>query len=714
MDVVLDAPAENRRELLLVRCANKPALYDTAMAWLDACEKDGGLLSERPIDFDYTASVSAGTHVGSWRLLGEIGRGGMGAVYLAERVDVELPLKAALKFMHRAISFDAIGVRRFRDERRILAVLEHPAIARLLDGGVDDGLPWFAMEYVQGAPIDQWCDTHALSIEARIVLFSRVCEAVQHAHARLIVHRDLKPANILVSDAGNPKLLDFGIAKLLADASSDTNPALTRPGSQPMTAAYAAPEQLRGDPPSTSSDVYSLGVLLHQLLSGRLPRGSARLSSTVTLPADQNGGIEGATDVAAARGTTLVKLRRQLRGDLDTIVARALHPDAQRRYPTAIALAEDLQRYLAGLPVFARPDTATYRLRKLVTRHPFGTSLVIVGAALVVAFMTVTTLQSRRLRAQAIALREQAVKLTSERDKATEVTQFLTDVISSADPYQKTGHVPTLHEVLDRGAQLAETSLRDRPEVRAHLLSSIAPAYFGLGDWDRAGSIAEEAVNIRRATLPPNSGELGASLLYLAGVRMNQGRAPEAERHVREAIGIFDGLNTITHAERVSAVSTLGVVLQRQGKLADAEQVIRRLLVDERQRQPMDTARVAQLSRNLAHVLRDSHAYSEALPLYQTAYDLHVALYGREHPEAANSAVNLGNVHAKLGNATAAESLLRGGVATKRRLLGIEHPDVAADQITLANALQQFGKPVEADVLRREAEAARARGLKRE
>ncbi|MEO7998207.1 MAG: protein kinase, partial [Gemmatimonadaceae bacterium] len=189
MDDVLDAPAENRRELLVVRCANDPAMYDVAMAWLDACERDNGLLNERPNFVDTTGSLSAGTRVGSWQLLSEIGRGGMGAVYLAERVDQELPMKAALKFMHRAIAFDAVGVRRFRDERRILAALEHPAIARLLDGGVDDGLPWFAMEHVQGVSIDQWADAHTLPIEGRIALFCRVCEAVQHAHTRLIVHR---------------------------------------------------------------------------------------------------------------------------------------------------------------------------------------------------------------------------------------------------------------------------------------------------------------------------------------------------------------------------------------------------------------------------------------------------------------------------------------------------------------------------------------------
>ncbi|MGV3707962.1 MAG: protein kinase domain-containing protein [Gemmatimonas sp.] len=716
MDDVLDAPAENRRELLLVRCAHNPGMYETALAWLDACEADAGLLNERPIDFDFSAGLSAGARVGNWRLLGEIGRGGMGAVYLAERVDAELPMKAALKFMHRAISFDAIGVRRFRDERRILAALEHPAIARLLDGGVDDGLPWFAMEYVQGATIDQWCDRRRLSIEERVMLFCKVCEAVQHAHARLIVHRDLKPANVLVSEDGNPKLLDFGIAKLLADAGSNTvTSAMTHPGSQPMTAAYAAPEQVRGDAPSTATDVYSLGVMLHMLLAGRLPRPNMRMSQTPTLVADHTRTDPALVDsIAEARGTTLVRLQRQLQGDLDTIVARATHADPQRRYATASALAEDLQRHVDGRPVLARPDTAAYRFRKLIARHPFGATLAIAGAALVATFVAVTVMQSSRLRIQAAELRDQALKLTAERDKANEVTQFLTDVISSANPYQQSGHVPTLHEVLDRGATLAETSLRDRPEVRAHLMSSMAPAYFGLGDWNRAGDLAEEAVNIRRRILDANDPEIAAALIYLTSVRMNQGRMVEAERHIRESIAIYNTLPNVDHDDLVSAVSTLGVVLQRQGKLEDAGEVLRSLLTQERARTPLDSARVAQLSRNLGHVMRDRRAYAEAVPLYQAAYDMHVGLFGTEHPESANSAVNLGNAYAKVGDAVTAESLLRAGVRVKRKTLGLQHPDVIADQLTLASALDAFGKKGEARELRVEAEAERARLSRKE
>jgi serine/threonine-protein kinase len=722
VDEALDAPAAEREALIAARCGDEAALREAALTWLRACDEDDaadptpgaaavwaalhGATHDGPADDalegpdDAPHAVQPAGHlVGAWRILRPLGRGGMGAVYLAERADVELPQRAALKFMHGAVALDAVGVRRFRDERRILAALDHPAIARLLDGGVAGGLPWFAMEFVDGAPVDAWCDARALPVEARLRLFGRVCDAVQHAHARLVVHRDLKPANILVGPDGEPKLLDFGIAKLLdSEASSDA--ALTRPEAQPLTPAYAAPEQRRGAPPSTVMDVHALGVLLHVLLVGTLPTagGTATASGRPSLAA-RRGADAGPR--AGARGTTPARLARRLRGDLDVIVARAMHADPTRRYPSADALAADVRRHLDARPVLARADGMAYRLRKLVARHPAGSATATAAALLVMGFATVAVQQAIRLRAQAAVL-------VAERDKANEVTAFLTGILVSADPYQDGGRVPTLREVLDRGAARAASTLHDRPLVRAHLLSAMAPAYFGLGDRERAGALADEAVALRRRALPPDHPELAASLIYLANVRLNQARAPEAVAHAREALAIRRRLPPSEDTDTLRALGVLGAALQRAGRLPEAESVLRALLAAERGRTPVVPRQVVQVARNLAHVLRDGGRAREAIPLYTEAYAGHRAVFGDEHPESANSAVNLGRAHLLAGDAATAEPLLRHGVTVKRRLLGMGHLDVRDDARTHAQALDALGRRAEAAALRREIAGAEA------
>jgi tetratricopeptide (TPR) repeat protein len=406
--------------------------------------------------------------------------------------------------------------------------------------------------------------------------------------------------------------------------------------------------------------------------------------------------------VAAARASTPARLARRLRGDLDVIVARATHADPARRYASADALAADVHRHLHARPVLARPDGLAYRVRKLVARHPAGSAVGVAGTLLVVGFAVVAAVQASRLRAQAVVL-------TMERDKGAEVTAFLAGILSSADPYQDGGRVPTLREVLDRGAARADVALRDRPAVRAHLLSAMAPAYFGLGDWERAGDLAAEAVVLRRRTSGVSEAELAASLVYLANVRLNQGRADEAIAQSREALAIRRRLPPSPDTDTLRVLSTLGAALQEAGRLPEAEGVLRTLLAAERGRRPVVPRDMAQVARNLAHVLRDQRRPREAVALYAEAYARHREAFGDGHPETANSAVNLGYAHVLAGDAARGEALLRAGVETKRRLLGLAHHDVRDDARALARVLEARGQVREADALRREVAAAAAR-----
>ncbi|MBZ0102387.1 MAG: serine/threonine protein kinase [Thermoanaerobaculia bacterium] len=383
-----DRPAAERRDLVLA-AAESEAIRDEVLSLLDALER----AEARPDRLDPRRAAAllgadpppetlTGRRIGPYRLLSVLGRGGMGVVYLAERADGAWQQRVALKLLPPALATGALA-ERFLLERRILARLGHPGIARLLDGGLtDEGDPYFVLEYVEGEPLTVGCDRRRLALEERLRLFRRVCEAVQYAHGRLVVHRDLKPSNILVTPAGEVKLLDFGIARLLDAEGGAEATVLTRLGLQPYTPGYAAPEQLRGEAVTVATDVYALGVLLHELLVGRRPRPAAALPAPLTRPsaaARRSGGAspEG-TDgfdpeaAAQARGTTPERLARRLAGDLDTIVLQALREEPERRYESAQALADDVRRHLEGHPIAARPAGALYVAGRFLRRHRFG------------------------------------------------------------------------------------------------------------------------------------------------------------------------------------------------------------------------------------------------------------------------------------------------------------------------------------------------------
>lgn len=468
------------------------AADESAEGYFDRLASDAGVTHGEE---DSEPTDLAGRGVGRYRLLEPLGRGGMGVVYLAERADGAFEQQVAVKLLAMGLAGPE-GHRRFVAERQFLAGLEHPAIARLLDGGVtEDGTPYFVMERVVGERIDAWCDARQLGIHERIELICRACEAVEYAHRRLIVHRDLKPANVLVTDDGDPKLLDFGVAKLLSDA----DPELTRSrGATPLTPAWAAPEQVEGAPVTTATDTHALGALAYLLLTGVPPldiedrtRGAIlrRLQTEppapsrrlVSLPEAEQSGI------AEARHTSAGELRRRLTGDLDAILLRALAPEPERRYGSAGELAADLRRHLEGLPVHARPSSLGYRMSSFVARHRVGVAAATIAVAALLAGLGTTLWQAN----VAATERDQA---RAESKRAEQVTEFLRDLFRASGPDQAQGREVTARELLDQGAHQVRFGFEGAPELKAEMKVLLGSLYRELGALDAARPLLEEGL----------------------------------------------------------------------------------------------------------------------------------------------------------------------------------------------------------------------------
>jgi serine/threonine-protein kinase len=517
-DAALDLAPADRNAFVERECGDDVVVRNEVVALLTAHERDFGVL-EAASPGTLVASLlevyRPGSRIGPYRLTREIGRGGMGVVYLAERDDGQFRRTVAIKVMRAGMDPDEVR-RRLEAERQILAALDHPNIARLYDGGVaPDGRPYLVMEYVEGQPIDEYCDSHRLSVEERLALFCTVAHAVHYAHRRLVVHRDLKPSNILVTADGHPKLLDFGIAKILEESPLEVTAPLTRTGLRLLTPEYASPEQIRGGPVTTANDVYALGVVLYELLTGRRPFDvsdlspaeaervillqDARKPSTLTSRRDtasrNTAGDTAAPDpahTATLRRSTPVRLARRLSGDLDNLVLMALRKEPERRYASAQQFADDIQRHLVGRPVTARGHSPTYRARKFVDRHRWG---VLAGAAIIVllaAGIISTLVQARAAAEQARIALEERIRAEQEARRAARVQSIVVDLFRLSDPNEALGDTITAREMLDRGAERVLREFGDQPDVQAALLSEVARVYANLGLADRAETLVRQ------------------------------------------------------------------------------------------------------------------------------------------------------------------------------------------------------------------------------
>ena len=686
-DEVVEAPAGTREELLIRLCADDAELRGEIDKLL-AADKQATHF-ERSADSVRSDTASAwveaeentpATQVGPWRLLRELGRGGMGVVWLAERADGAFEQRAALKLIKRGMDSDAVQMR-FLRERQILARLEHPHIAHLLDGGISaDGRPYFAMEYVDGKPLPEYCAAVHAPLATRIDLFLQVCAAVQFAHGQLVVHRDIKPSNILVTASGGTKLLDFGIAKLLDESGSGLT-ATVDGLHRPFTPAYAAPEQFRGEPVSTATDIYALGVVLYELLTGKRPlqlgdtAGAEEIlrAQDTTDPAAPSHAVDAQSPVQA----------RLLRGDLDTIVLKALQREPERRYATVAALADDLRNFLAGRAIAARRYSAGYRLRKFVGRHRLG-----VAATTAALLLLVATLCQAVWQAQAKA-RE---ALTSE-----QVTQFLIGLFGGADPTHSRGATLTAQDLLDQGTERLRANASIDSAVRARLLQTVAITYTDLGLYDRALPLAQQALDLRRAQSDPL--DLAASELQVGRILRLKSDYAGAEPLLRDALRIRDAQLSSDDPAISESADELGQILRARGQFAAADAQFRAARDAAERHFGKGAIETARYLDDYAANLDDMGKRTQALALYRQTLAMRERNLGPDAADVASSLLNLGTHLDESGNYDEALPLLERALAIRRKIFGLHHPLVAYAEIDVAGVYADANRLDAADKL---------------
>ena len=648
----------------------------------------------------------AGMVLGAYRLISRLGQGGTGSVWLAERCDGRFEGQAAVKLLNISLVGRA-GEERFRREGNILARLRHPRIAHLIDAGVSAaGQPYLVLEHVNGQSIDDYCDDRALPIQDRLRLFLAVLDAVAHAHANLIVHRDIKPANVLVSTDGEVKLLDFGIAKLMVGesgwGSTPTGDPLTREGGAVLTPQYAAPEQLSGGAVTTASDVYALGVLLYLLLTGRHPVGTADGSPATLIkaiveeepprPSDAVISSSAHADVAARhakqRGTTATKLNRALRGDLDTIVGKALKKNAAERYPSVTAMADDLRRVLRREPISARPDTLGYRAARFVQRHSAGVAAFAAGLLVLAGLVAVytTRLATERDRAQ----REAA--------KAVKVSEMLMGLLTSADPYapRDPSGEPTVRALLDAGARQVQTDLVTEPDIQAQLLATMGRTYRRLGLYDKAQQLLERALVSGQRAFGSEHVRVAETLQFLGVVLADKGDYAGAARRLEQALGMQRRLLGGAHADIAVTLSELGRVYQDEGLNARAEPLHREALEMRRRLLGEGDRETAVSLNDLGSVLRLNGDLAGAETLVRQSLAINRKTRGDDHPNTATTLHDLALIVASRGDYPSAESMLRQALVTQRKALGSKHAVIAATYNSLSRVLLEQGRYEEA------------------
>jgi len=705
LDEILQLGEDDRQKRLDAISVEQPNLFSDLSALVAASDHPPAILDD-PLAFggpsedkeeDLGEDEHVGRRCGAYRLLRRIGKGGMATVYVADRVDDAFDQRVAVKLMRSGADSEAIR-QRLRAEQQFQAAMNHPNIARLIDGGItDDQIPFIVMEYIDGMPLIDFCDHHQLDVDQRLKYFSTICEAVEHAHGNLIVHRDLKPSNILVSVDGTVKLLDFGVAKLIERTAGDDRDkgTLTDLYGTPMTPEYAAPEQIAGMPVTTAGDVYSLGVVLYELLTGLRPRtltsleahhiAASCLDAEPERPSlrvrrehevNREDPAPPSSDLAARRGTSPARLSHRLGGDLDNIILKALRREPERRYSSVAQLREDVERHLSSMPVLARPDSWTYLSGRFIRRHTLALALAVAALTSLIAGLGLAVWGQQEARHEA---------RTADR-----ISRFLVELFRAPDPTYGSDGPLTAVDLLDEGARRIQVELDGEPELRATMMLVIGDSFAAVGAFDRAAVLVESGLELRTGLFAPDDEEVLEATLQLAILYRDMGRLDEAGELFEHSMSTALK-QRMTGELRPSILNDYGILLREQGRPAEAEVMYRRALAIRRREGSMSTQEGARTLNNLAMAVREGGRLDEAETLLSEVLAIQRMVLVKPHVDIATTLNNLAAVVRRQGELQKAEELYREALEQRRRIHGDTHPDVAQSLNNLATVLYYQG-----------------------
>jgi non-specific serine/threonine protein kinase/serine/threonine-protein kinase len=675
---------EQRSAFLDRACGDDGSLKHEVEQLLRADAAAGSFLKEPAFEISTVDDGHASqATVGPYALLEIIGQGGMGEVWLAEQRQ-PVRRRVAIKLIKVGMDTKEV-VARFESERQALALMDHPAIAKVFDAGsTPEGRPYFVMEYVAGVPVTTYCDKHKLTIRQRMELFIPVCEGVQHAHQKAIIHRDLKPSNILITEIDGkpmPRIIDFGVAKATSQKLT-AGPMYTRIGTMVGTLGYMSPEQADpiGEDIDTRSDIYSLGAVLYELLTGGLPLDIKALPYDEVLrrlreqdaprPSSKLRAL-GSESVAIAkkRGSDPRALVRQLRGDLDAIVLKALEKDRARRYASATGLAADINRYLHNEPVVAHPPSTAYRARKYVRRHRLGVAVAAIGILLLAGFAIVQSVEVRHIARE----RDHAQR---QRDRADRMTQFMTGIFKVPGPGEGRGNSITAREILDDASNQIGTSLNNDPELQAKMMVTLAQSYADLGIYSRAQPLVERAVGIQKRIIGPEHRDTLSSMTLLATILRLSYRYDESENLIRQTLATERRVLGAEDPETLNSMNALAITLGQEGHFSEQEKLGRETLAIRRRVLGGEHPATLGSMQTLADALTYEGHNEEAEKLQREALDIEGRVFGREDMRTLSSMSSLAWTLQRQGRLAEAENLQRSALNTERHVLGPENPGI--------------------------------------